>query len=345
MKCFKIKNAPDVVFRKWGRKNYSLFSTFHKLVKISVLSITYFLAVPLVSRYTLIGVLNVEDDRTGWFTDEMFDMVKLIASRIATAIDNAQLFRQTESQLKQLRDLYDQLSDLEQLKSDMIRIASHDLRNPLSAVQGYIQLMEMDLPSLPDDLRASFEDYVKQMSGSAKHMEEIINDILSLERIQEQGHTEFAPFDFSGLVQDVVGGSDGYARLGKVTLRLTLPDDPIIVNGDSIHLREALDNLVGNAIKYTPANGTVDVRVRVNDSYYMVLDVVDNGVGIPEEAVDKLFQPFFRAENVRGSMEGTGLGLYLVKKIVDRHDGSISLVSEIDKGTTFTVRLPITFDV
>jgi len=301
------------------------------------------IAVPLVSRDTLIGVLNVEDDRIGWFTDEMFDMVKLIASRIATAIDNARLYKQTESQLEQLRSLYDQLSDLEQLKSDMIRIASHDLRNPLSAVQGYMQLMEMEMHNLPENMREMFADYIAQMSGSAKHMEKIIIDILSLERIQEQGHLEHEVFDITDVINSVVEANQTPARLTQKQLTFNHPDEPVLVHGDAVHMREAIENLVNNAVKYTRSGGSVRVKLCVEKDLWMTLTVEDDGLGIPAEDQEKLFQPFYRARNVKERIEGTGLGLYLVKNIIERHDGRLTFISEENVGTTFTMRLPITF--
>lgn len=303
------------------------------------------IATPLVSQERLIGFLNLESNRRGMFNEDRFELVKMIAARIATAIDNSHLYRQTETQLVQLRDLYAQVSKLEQLKTDMIRIASHDLRNPLSAISGFIELIKMDII---DDVIDSGEliEFLKNMDHAVKRMQRIITDILSLERIEESiSESEGVLVNMNDLVQQVVDENKPQASLHSRRLSLTIEDpQPLNARGQAAQLQEAMFNLIGNAIKYTPQEGRVDVILR-RQGGRIIFEVKDNGFGIPEPQQEKLFQPFYRAKSKETeSIEGTGLGLHLVKKIIERHNGKMIFNSVYGKGSTFGFSLPWAMD-
>lgn len=298
------------------------------------------IVIPLVSQERLVGILNLESNRIGMFNEDRFQTVQMLAARIAAAIDNAHLYRQSETQLVQLRDLYAQVSKLEQLKTDMIRIASHDLRNPLSAISGFIELIKLDINQVidPEDLL----EYLKNMDSAVKRMQRIITDILSLERIEEAvSEGEEAIVNFTELVQQVVRESEPQAVLHSRHLSLDIEDPlPLMVKGQAAQLHEAMSNLISNAIKYTPINGHVDVMLR-RQGGRVIFEVKDDGYGIPQEAQERLFQPFYRAKSKETeNVEGTGLGLHLVKKIVERFNGKMIFESTYGKGSTFGFTLP-----
>lgn len=301
------------------------------------------MVIPLLSRERLIGVINLEANRPDPFEGDQLDTLKLVTARIATAIDNAHLYAQSEQQLNQLRDLYAQVSNLEQIKTDMIRIASHDLRNPLSAITGFIEIMDLDLTDLgnPGDMRS----HLGNMERAVRRMEKIINDILSLERIEQSAQQlEENYFNLTELVADIYHESEPQAILSALQMSLELPEGAFIVRGEPPQLREATANLINNAIKYTPAGGHVEVRLWQRGGR-IVFEVADNGYGIPEEMQEKLFQPFYRAETKEtADIEGTGLGLHLVKRIVERHGGKMRFESVYGEGSTFGFALPF-FDV
>lgn len=299
------------------------------------------ITIPLVSQDRLVGIMSLETNRRGHFTQETFEFMKLIASRIAVAIDNAQLFQITQEQVAELQSLYAQISKLEQLKTDMIRIASHDLRNPLSVAMTNAGLLNRTAGEILTDQHKHF---LEQIRDATRQMQAIVSDILSLERIEEMAQDELRikTLSLGTLVEGVVADSRVQAQTKNQTLRFSVPDaDSTVVSGAETELRQAIANLIGNAIKYTPAGGVIDIMVR-RQAEQAQFEVIDTGYGIPIDQQPKLFQPFFRAhtEETRW-IDGTGLGLYLVKKIVERNGGTMIFRSEYGKGSTFGFRLPL----
>ncbi len=290
------------------------------------------MAIPLVVHDRLIGILNLETAMPGNFHDDSFTFVKMMAGRIATAVENARLYTRSREQLAELRTLYEQLSELEQIKTDMIRIASHDLKNPLGTVMGYLDLLEMDAANL----KPEHHEFIQTMTRLTEKMQNIIDDILTLERLSDEANAQQA-FDLRTLVQRSVELQRPHA--GERTLHLKLDNVPQ-VRGDFAQMREAVDNLVENAIKYTMEAGTIEIILR-SDVDSVIFEVKDDGYGIPENMQARLFEPFFRAvsEETR-YIDGTGLGLSLVRNIVRRHAGEIIFSSTHGEGSTFGFKLP-----
>lgn len=298
------------------------------------------ITIPLMSQEKLIGVLNLQSDRAGVFTEEVFDFVKLITSRISVALDNARLYDQSETQRAQLQELYDRVSRLEQLKTDMIRIASHDLRNPLSTILGYIDLIDWALSELPE--KGELPNYLETMGIAARRMQKIILDILSLERIEMAAQNPLHDqFDLRETVRALYEEHVPQAVRLKRKMNLHIADAAMLVQGDAAQLREAISNLISNAIKYTRDEGRIEVRLWQQDRR-VIYEVEDNGYGIREEQQARLFQPFYRARTAETvSIEGTGLGLHLVKNIIDRHGGAMRFKSVYGDGSTFGFELPL----
>jgi len=299
------------------------------------------MTIPLAYRDRRIGVLSLETSRPDRFTQESFDFLSLVAGRIAVAIDNAQLYNLLNDQFNSLQALYGRVKDLEQTKTDMIRIAAHDLRNPLSMVIGYAELLEETATALtPTQL-----DFIRSIIRGGQKMKKIISDILSLERIEAKVNETVSEFDdLAALVRSV---SSDYGQLASekgLRLVVNLTDAEVIIPMDSAQIREAIDNLLGNAVKYTGAGGTITVSL-TSDERCARLTVSDTGAGIPPEQQERLFQPFYRAvTEATRKAEGTGLGLHLVKKIVERHHGEIIFRSEVGVGSTFGFSLPLTLN-
>ncbi len=297
------------------------------------------MVLPLVSQDRLIGIINLETSKPSRYTADVFQFVQLVASRVAVAIDNARLYDYVVQQLTRIQQLYDEKSHLEQLKTDMIRIASHDLKNPLGIMHGYVTLLQLDRDAFPIQYHSFFD----AMSRSAERMGKILEDILSLERIEQRARENATTtfnirMQLTDILQEYIPQANGKAQ--AVTLDID-SDAPVMVKGDEAQIYEAITNLISNAIKYTPNGGTISICLN-QDEHSVRFEVHDTGYGIPEDRQDRLFQPFYRPKtNETRDIEGTGLGLHLVKNIIERHKGDIIFRSVYGQGSTFGFTLPV----
>lgn len=296
------------------------------------------MVVPLLSRWRLVGLLVMETAKPERFSEKVFHFLIILASRIQVAIDNADLYRQVNKQLDEMKKLYNQVSQLEQMKTDMIRIAAHDLRGPLGIIQGYVQLMQLDTDKLPAD----FADYFAAMNRTVKRMKDMLDDILSLERIEQMASDEnYARIDLTHQIQKAYEEYRATAKAKSqqyTLLNEAFGETPIL--GDKVQMYEAITNLISNAIKYTQPEGKVTVLLQADDEM-VTFKVVDTGYGIPDEMQQKLFEPFYRATTQEtAEISGTGLGLHLVKKIIERHDGRMIFQSVYGEGSTFGFIMP-----
>ena len=301
------------------------------------------ITIPLMSHERLVGIMNLESFRPGRFTEEAFELVKMIAARVGTAVDNARLYRQVENHLTQLQALYERVHRLEQIKTDMIRIASHDLRNPIWIIIANTELIQTDPGAfmIPADLMQS----VQTISSAALRMRRLVEDILSLERIEETAsQVNKTEFDLVELTRQIYDESLALATLRSRQIDLELSDEPLPVLADAAHVGEAMTNLINNAIKYTPADGKIVIRAR-SDRSRALFEVEDSGPGIPEDKQERLFEPFYRAVNSGSEVEGSGLGLHLVKNIVERYGGKIHFSSVYGEGSVFGFSLPLVDDL
>ncbi len=295
---------------------------------------------PLVSQHRLVGIINLETIDAGRFTAELFDFLKLIAARIAVAIDNAYLYESQQQQLIELQNLYEKISRLEQLKTDMIRLAAHDLRNPLTSILAKTYMLRKTIgESVPEN----HQRYLEGINDAVGQIQSMITDFLSVERIEEitQGVLSAQEIDLQNLVQSVLNGFRVQFDEKLQTCHLSDFDAPIMVKGIKAELQQAIINIVGNAVKYTPDHGNIDISLQKQNGNVR-FEVKDTGFGIPREQQERIFQPFFRAHSDETkSIEGTGLGLYLVKRIVERNGGQILFSSEYGVGSTFGFELPL----
>ncbi|MCC7446173.1 MAG: PAS domain S-box protein [Anaerolineae bacterium] len=297
------------------------------------------ITIPLLSQDRLVGVLHIETRQADRFSEDIFEFLKLIASRVSVAIDNARLYHTTQEQLAELQTLYTQLTQLEQLKTDMIRVASHDLRNPLAVVSLDVYVLRR---LLGDQLSAQEKKHLEQIENAAKQMQSIARDFLSLDRLDAatSGDVPQHMTNLSDVVKDTFAYFHAQAEQRKQIYRLRLPESSVFVQASRPELQRAVANLIGNAIKYTPSGGSIDVALR-QDAQGVQFEVIDSGYGIPAEQQAKLFQPFFRAQTEEtAAIEGSGLGPHLVKRLIERMGGTISFRSTYGKGSTFGFTLP-----
>jgi PAS domain S-box-containing protein len=230
------------------------------------------------------------------------------------------------------------LADLARMKDRFVATVSHELRTPLTAVIGFTEILgRSETGPLTPDQRT----YLEVVERNAQQLLHLGNDLLTVMSVESEGlHLDVVPIDVTALVSAVVHDHGTRAEDRGVGLRTRLPES-LDAEGDALRLRQVLDNLVGNAVKYTPRGGEVEVSAEVVDGRWR-LEVRDTGIGIPAVDQARLFTSFFRASNTRsGVTPGTGLGLVITRALVELHHGSISLASEEGRGTTVTVTLPL----
>lgn len=227
------------------------------------------------------------------------------------------------------------LKELDRLKGDFVNTVSHDLRSPLTAILGYVELIER-----AGKVNAQQSEFIKRVKTSVHTTTSLIDDLLKLARAEVGTLDEMTPVDVKLLVVNCLAAMQPEVQAKSQTVRLRRSGEMPHVIGSRTQLRQLVDNLIGNAIKYTPPGGQVRVLLR-EEQNQLILHVADDGPGIPLEDQTHIFEKFYRASNVDKDIQGTGLGLAIVKTIVDNHHGRIWVESKSGEGSVFTVVLPI----
>ena len=238
------------------------------------------------------------------------------------------------------------LRRVEEMRADFIANASHELRTPLAALLGFIETLQGTAKDDPV-ARRKFLDI---MQGQATRMARLIDDLLSLSRIELNAHLQpNTPVDLPPIVKQVVDGLQTLARDRGVDIKVTIPADPLLVLGDRDELIRALENLVENALKYGAVGKRVDITVSRGQTRGGAPEarvaVRDYGPGIPPEHLPRLTERFYRVDVTDSRAQGgTGLGLALVKHVLNRHGGRLTIESTPGAGATFTIHLPLRTD-
>jgi signal transduction histidine kinase len=259
------------------------------------------------------------------------DLLQTFAEQSVLAIQNARLFREIEEKGHELEEA-------SKHKSQFLANMSHELRTPLNAILGYTELI---VDGVYGDMPEKAQATLKRITANGKHLLGLINDVLDLSKI-EAGQLTLALDDYSmkDVVHSVYGAVEPLAADKKIAFKAEIAPDLPSGRGDERRLTQVLLNLVGNAIKFTDS-GEVAIRASASNRTYSV-SVRDTGPGISEADQAKLFQEFQQADDsITRKKGGTGLGLAISKRIVEMHGGHIQLDSELGKGSTFSITLPI----
>lgn len=223
-------------------------------------------------------------------------------------------------------------------KSEFLANMSHELRTPLNAILGFSELMLLGLAPSPEKI----EEYAQNINGAAQHLLALINDILDLARI-EAGKLELSPkqVDASAVLTTCVVIVTERANQGGVKVSIAEPTSPFLVWADERKLKQIVLNLISNAVKFTPAGGSVTVTWRRLENGSSRLNVTDTGIGIGKDDLERIFQPFVQVDGrLNRKYEGAGLGLPLTRRLVEMHGGTLKIESEVGRGTMVTVNLP-----
>jgi len=233
---------------------------------------------------------------------------------------------------------------LEEMKLDFVSMAAHELRTPLTVIRGYAELLNSEIG---EKLSPEHQEHLHRLSYNASNLGTLIDNLLNVSRIERGSYKiEPVPVDLLSLVRNTVTDMVDQANSKGQKLIFTEPDEKVpLVLADQSRINQVLTNLITNAITYTPVGESITVSISRKDSFVGVT-VKDTGIGIPKEALSKLFTKFFRVSSVleQGS-KGTGLGLFISKSIISMHGGDISVDSELGKGSTFIFTLPIATNV
>jgi two-component system, OmpR family, phosphate regulon sensor histidine kinase PhoR len=226
--------------------------------------------------------------------------------------------------------------DLEQVKNEFIATASHDLKNPIAVITGFSALLAQAGP-----LNEQQSSFVERIQNASQTMNELVQNMLSLAQLDLKATPKYKPVEIKDLLAEMEEEFKPQAMGKNQVFELTPLASALHVNGDPLQLRQMLRNLINNAIKYTPQGGSIRVRAAENAGQ-LVIEVEDNGYGIPATDLPFIFNRFYRVRNGKNSeVEGNGLGLAIVKSIVDQHGGQVSVESEPGKGARFCITLPL----
>jgi len=316
-----------------------------------------FIAVPLKVQNRILGVLVADRLEPHSLTHQDMRVLGTLANQMAIALDNANAYaeidplnRGLESKVQkrtaelqqvnvELQTANERLKELDRLKSQFLSYCSHELRTPLTAIKGF---SELTLQGSSGMLTEQQRHFLTRINANADRLTRIIADLLDLARIESGTiHMVWTPVALPELLHEVLEQLQLMARPKGQTLRLTCPHDSLTIMGDHDRLQQIVTNLVHNALKFSPEKGTVSVELCRDSLTTIMIVVSDTGPGIPDHVLSNLFEPFFQAH--RGgdrATKGLGLGLTIVKNLVDLHGGSITVESQMGKGTTFRVTLP-----
>lgn len=285
--------------------------------------LTSMLAVPIIHLDEVLGVIRCYTRSYHEFTNDDVEFVALIASQAALSIVNAKA--------------YEKVVELDKSRTSFIRVVTHELRAPMAAVQSILQIV--------------LDGYTGQVSEKQRHLFERANDrvtgLLRLvsELLEFEGATakdkEYEEIDLRKIMTDVIFELAPKADVKHIRIKFIPIGDSLRIFGWKEGIHRVFENFVDNAVKYTKPHGNINVNMH-HEKGQIVTNIIDNGIGIPEESIPRLFTEFYRAQNAKQEeVQGTGLGLAISKKIISLHNGDIKVHSVLGNGTTFTITLPL----
>lgn len=336
---------------KEGRNLFSLTIEASSKEKIAKkFAVSYFIITPILTQDGIIGLIFLGNSSGATTLSEGDDeLISILASQIGQSLENARLFEEAfhakldlenkiNERTKQLAAALDEVKGISKMKSDFISAVSHELRTPLTSIKGYASiLMAGKLGTLPEAVKERLEKINKHSDSLVK----LINDLLDISRI-EAGKVEmkFEEASLNEIASSVVDLLQPQLREKEIELKTDLAQNLSQVLVDHSQVERVFINLLGNAIKFTPSGGGIKISARENHDSIEVI-VADSGIGIAEQDLAKIFEEFYRVDNpLNQALKGSGLGLSLVKYIIEAHQGKIWAKSQLNKGSEFHFTLP-----
>ena len=309
-----------------------------------------FVVSPVLPREGDRGFLFVGTNSTETLmTEGDEELITILANQLGQALENARLFEKTwiaqqalekkvEERTRQLTGALDEVKKISKRKTDFVSSVSHELRTPLTSIKGYASiLLAGKLGNVPQEIKERLEK-VNRHSDELVHM---INDLLDISRIESGRMTmqqeQLSLREIADKIVDMLA-----VQLKDKRLELTedIPANANKIFADRNQIERVFTNIIWNACKFTPEKGKISVRTH-KEGEFVQIDVADTGCGIPESAQDAIFEEFYRVDNaINETVKGTGLGLALVKNIIEAHKGKLWVTSKEGKGSTFSFTLP-----
>ena len=243
----------------------------------------------------------------------------------------------TEGVVALLREITERRK-LENMRTEFVANVSHELRTPLTSIRGFLETLLDGAMEEPEIARR----FLEHMSDETERLTRLIDDLLNLSKIEDrQIVPNFQPLNMDEIIHRVALVYELLAQEKGLTFLVNIPCSLPLVVGDADTIMQVLNNLIDNAIKYTPSGGKIEIMARVEDRMLMV-SVKDTGIGIPNESMSRIFERFYRVDKARSrEMGGTGLGLSIVKHAIEKNSGLLEVTSAVGEGSTFTFGLPV----
>ncbi|MEQ1563047.1 MAG: ATP-binding protein, partial [Nitrospiraceae bacterium] len=301
------------------------------------------IAVPLKTKDRILGSLTVDRMQEHSLTQDDLELMMTVANQVAIALDNAAAYEQIEElnlglEVK-VRERTAELEQADRLRSQFLSHVSHELKTPLTSIKGFLQNL---LDGVTGPLNEKQQRYLSRMLDNAERLIRMIEDLLDRTRIQS-GRLDLVPseIDLGHCVGEAVEQLRLLAQAKRQTLDVVVPPVPLMVWADRDRLIQIVTNLLQNAVKFTPEGGSILVTVRQENQMLAGVSVRDTGPGISTEFLDQIFDPFFRVKQARSGTKGLGLGLSIVRTLVELQGGTIVAKSEPGQGAELSFTIPL----
>jgi PAS domain S-box-containing protein len=295
------------------------------------------ISLPLMVQGDLQGILEVMSRKEEQYIKNELDLLKVIANELSIGLSRKRLLDEITVKNIELENEKIKTEEANNALKKFLATFSHELRTPLNSIVGFSDFLATDFENLPHD---KIKDFMKNIHASGQHLQQLINDILDLSKIEAgklELHIEGYPVEY--FAESVSRVLQSEIQKKNVSLKFSISPQVDQLFVDQTRFKQILVNLVSNAIKFSETNEKVEVEIKRIDNEFEV-SVKDQGTGIKSDELPKLFKPFQQTKS-RGEKEGTGLGLAITKRLVELHGGSIKVDSTWGKGTTVTIRIPM----
>ncbi len=259
--------------------------------------------------------------------------------KVQSTGDDKQLAEMFNEMADILTSNIDKLKEVENLRRELIANVSHDLRTPIAIIRGYVETLQMKEATLTAEER---KRYIGTVRESSEKLEKLVNELFELSKLEaNQVQAKKEPFIISELVSDISNKYQLIAKTKNISINAVVSKELLPVFADVALIERVMQNLIDNALKFTPEGGTIIIKTLKNSSTDVQISVSDNGIGIPENEREQIFARYYKASNYTDLKNNTGLGLAIAKKILDLHNSTLDLVSKENSGSSFIFRLPV----